>query len=89
MMFPSIHSVALGALARHIRRDIGTVRTWHFLDGDLHLTPLELVIIALEIQDAAGVEVSLDELATLETVGDFFMCLSRTFAYSHGARACA
>jgi acyl carrier protein len=89
MMFPSIHSVALGALARHIRRDIGTVRTWHSLDGDLHLTPLELVIIALEIQDAAGVEVSLDELASLETVGDFFMCLSKTSAYSHDARACA
>jgi hypothetical protein len=33
-MFPSIHSVALSALARHIRRDIGTVRTWHSLNGD-------------------------------------------------------
>jgi acyl carrier protein len=88
-MFPSIHSVALSALARHIRRGITTVRTWHSLQGDLHLTPLELVIIALEIQDAAGVEVSLDELATLETVGDFLMCLSRTSAYSDDARACA
>ena len=89
MTFPSIHSIALSALARHTRRDIGTVRTWHSLKGDLHLTPLELVIIALEIQDAAGVEVSPEELATLETVGDFFMCLSRTSAYSHDARACA
>jgi acyl carrier protein len=68
----SIHSVALRALARHAGCDTDTIRTWHSLDSDLHLTPLELVIIALEIQDAAHVELPLDELATIETVGEFF-----------------
>jgi acyl carrier protein len=62
---------------------------WHSLNGDLHLTPLELVIVALEIQDAGHVEVSPEELARVETVGDFFMCLSKASVYNREVRTCA
>jgi hypothetical protein len=62
---------------------------WHSLNGDLHLTPLELVLVALEIQDVRHVEVPLDDLAKIETVGDFFMCLSKASVYGRDLRACA
>lgn len=89
MTSPSIHSIARNVLARHLRRDIRTIRMWHSLDRDLHLTPLELVIVALEVEEAGHVDVSLDELARIETVGDFFMCLSKAAVYNREARACA
>jgi hypothetical protein len=84
-----IHSIASDVLARHIRRDIRTVRMWHSLDRDLDLTPLELVLVALEIEESGHVHVSVEELATVETVGDLFMCLSKAVVYSRDIQACA
>ncbi len=89
MTSPSIHSVAHNVLARHVRHDIRSIRMWHSLDRDLHLTPLDLVIVALEVEEAGHVDVSLDDLARIETVGDFFMCLSKAAFSNREARACA
>jgi acyl carrier protein len=77
MTAPSLHWIARNALARHIQRDIRGIPMWYSLSRDLRLTPLGLVTLVLDIEEAARVDVSLDELTHLETVGDLFMCLSK------------
>jgi acyl carrier protein len=72
----SINAIVRGAIARHAGRDPSAVRAWHRLDRDLDLTPLELVQIALEVQEVVGVEVPVEELAYVETVGDVFSFIS-------------
>jgi acyl carrier protein len=89
MTVHSIYSVAENVLARHIRRNIRRIPMWHSLNGDLHLTPLALVTVALEIESVAHIDLSVDELANIETVGDFFMCLSRAAARSGESRHCS
>jgi acyl carrier protein len=86
MTAPSIYSVAENVLARHVQRDIRKIPMWHSLNGDLHLTPLALVTVALEIESVAHIDLSVEALANIETVGDFFMCLSRAAAHHGEAR---
>jgi hypothetical protein len=86
MIVPSIYSVGENALARHVHRDIRKIPMWHSLNGDLHLTPLALVTVALEIESVAHIDLSVEALANIETVGDFFMCLSRAAARNGEAR---
>jgi hypothetical protein len=69
-------------------RDIAVETRVNARQAKTNCRGLEL-ILALEIQDAARVERSLDELATSQAVRDFFMCLSRTSACRHDTRACA
>jgi hypothetical protein len=67
-------------LAHHSRCGEADVHVWQRLDSDLHLTPLDLALIACEVEDAEGVEVAIDDLATLETVGEFVSSLQRVVA---------
>lgn len=50
------------------------------LEADLELTPLELVLIATEIEEAAGVEVAVAELACVETVADLMRFFRRALS---------
>jgi acyl carrier protein len=81
MTFPSIQSLVQRVLARHVRPDITPVQAWHSLKDDLHLTPLELVVVALEIEEAGQVDVSVEELATADTVGDLVRWFSKAASF--------
>ncbi|HEY1692768.1 MAG TPA: acyl carrier protein [Polyangiaceae bacterium] len=62
-----------GVPARHLH-------PWLRLDADLDLTPLELVLIATEIEEALGVELPVEDLAPAETVGDVLRFFRRALA---------
>jgi acyl carrier protein len=76
----SIQSVARGILALHAGRRGREIRAWHRLEADLDLTPLELVLVTLEIEQLAQVELSTEGLEAVETVGDLFAFLSQALA---------
>jgi acyl carrier protein len=67
-------------LAHHSRCGAADVHVWQRLGRDLHLTPLDLALIACDLEDAEGVEVVVDDLATLETVGELVSSLQRVVA---------
>ena len=67
-------------LAHHSRCGVGDVHVWQRLSTDLHLTPLDLALIVCELEDAEGVAVAVDDLATLETVGEFVSSMQRVVA---------
>jgi acyl carrier protein len=81
----SIHSVARGILASHTGRSDRQIRAWHRLERDLDMTPLELVLVMLEVEQLARVELPAAGLENVETVGDLFAFLS--YALAHGGRA--
>jgi acyl carrier protein len=67
-------------IARHAGWSPSAIRPWHRLESDLDLTPLELVLITIDLEELLGTEIPLDGLSALETVGE----LERFFA--HAAR---
>lgn len=82
----SIQSVARGILALHASRSHRDIRAWHSLADDLQLSRGELILVALEVERLAGVELPTNELFAAETVGDFFVFLSRSLAYEDRLR---
>ena len=56
------------------------IRAWNNLEHDLDLTSLDLVLLALDIEKALGIDLSADEIASLETVGDVFAFVARAVA---------
>ncbi len=66
------------SLERTVRRmltnfgghDQSVARRWQHLRRDLAVTPLEIELVALEIEQRIGVTLPLDELAAVQTVGD-------------------
>jgi acyl carrier protein len=81
-----IHAVVRDAIARHARRtspDVAgghDIRAYHDLERDLGLPPLELVVIVLEVEERVGTQLPLDDLASVETVGDLFLFVVRAAA---------
>jgi acyl carrier protein len=85
----SVHAITHEVLAHHVDHDPDSIRMWHSLRRDLDLTPLEIVLVVLEVEDKARVRVTIDELAEIQTVGDLYMCLSKAASRQRGMRACA
>jgi acyl carrier protein len=65
-----VTGIVRAVLARHASHGLRTVRAWQHLERDLDLTPLELVIICFEIEDAVDVVLPAEGLALVESVGD-------------------
>ena len=63
-------------LARHTHREPSAILPGLHLERDLHLRPLELVLVALDVEEMAGIEVPLRELASKSSVGELFTFLS-------------
>jgi hypothetical protein len=68
----SLDAVVRESLARRLHRDGTTIHPWHRLEEDLDLTPLELVLLALDVEEIEDVSFSLEPLAKAHTVGDLF-----------------
>jgi hypothetical protein len=57
-------------LARHAGCPASALHPGQRLEDDLDLTPLELVLIALEVEEAVGVGIAVEGLASVVTVGE-------------------
>jgi acyl carrier protein len=69
--------IVCAVLAHHLERDAATMsRSLRLLD-DLDMTPLELVLVALEIEEIEHVRLPFDELAGAVTVGDLMDFFAR------------
>lgn len=79
----SMFQIVKGLLAHHLQIEPSSIRTWQRLDEDLDLTPLELVLIALEVEEIEGAAIPLDALDRVGTVAEFVQFLSRASAQSH------
>jgi hypothetical protein len=66
----SMNTVVRDVLARHTSRDGTSIHAWHDLGRDLDLKPLQISLVALEVEHLTGVEVPLDDVATAQTVVD-------------------
>jgi acyl carrier protein len=76
----SINAIVREALAHHLDRDASTIHPSQRLEEDLDLTPLELVLIALDMEELEDVALPFEQLATLRTVGDLFSFFARAVA---------
>jgi acyl carrier protein len=79
-------SLVRGVLARHTGRTRAAVRLSHHLEQDLDLSPLEVVLIAEEIEDVIEVILSVDELESAVTVRDLLTVVTRAIAGEHHRR---
>jgi acyl carrier protein len=66
----------LRVLAHHVGRPLSGLRPAHTLDGDLDLTALEVVLVALEVESVVDIEVDIDGLEAVGTVGELCSFLS-------------
>ena len=67
-------------IARHAGRPASALRPDDNLEHDLDFTPLELVLIAIEIEEAAGVEIPVEGLASVETLAQLMRFYSRALS---------
>jgi acyl carrier protein len=63
--------------------DVAQIHPWQRLEEDLDMTPLELVLVALEIEDIEGVEIDVSGMENVRRVGDLCRFFERRL---HAAR---
>jgi acyl carrier protein len=74
------------AVAQHLGIDHAVVGPFHDLQRDLHLQPLDLVLIVLAIEDAEHIEVPIAHLESIVTVAGLTtlvrrVCIGARHAY--------
>lgn len=74
----TVNQVVRGLLAHHLQREPSSIRASHHLARDLDVTPLELVLIALDLEEIEGVAVPVEQLGQIETVGELVDFLALT-----------
>lgn len=57
-------------IARHLGVRMSAVQPFHHFRRDLRLQPLDIVLVALAIEDVEDVELPIDELESVATVSD-------------------
>lgn len=67
-------------LARHAGCPSSELHPGHRLEDDLDLTPLELVLIAVEIEQEIGVTIPAHGLSSVQTVGELMGYVSRALS---------
>jgi acyl carrier protein len=85
----SMNVLVRNILARHLQRDVTTICASDDLERDLDLTPLEIVLVALEVEDVVRFHVELDELAGARTVADLIAFFAMAVVRARGAHEAA
>jgi acyl carrier protein len=80
----SIETAVLHAVAAHAELKANEVRLHQHLERDLHMLPLDLVVIALTLEDEEHFAFPFERLAEVRTVRDL-----ANAARCYGARWCA
>jgi hypothetical protein len=85
----SIDPIVRSVLARRLDCDVSTIRSRQELESNIALTPLELVLIALDVEEIWGVDWPIEELVSVRTVGAlvsffFLACMKEGFPVQYG-----
>jgi len=83
----STNAVVRDVLARHLNRAVSEVLPEDHLERDLDMSPLDLTLVAHELEEIEEVSLPLDHLASLRTVADLRAWVSRAVAREHRPRA--
>jgi acyl carrier protein len=75
-----LDNVVRRAVARQIRVEPTVIDSFHRLDRDLHLHPLDIVLIVLAIEDSEKIELPIARLESIETVAGLTTLLRRAYA---------
>jgi hypothetical protein len=73
-------------LAHRLGRPASTIHPWHQLERDLDMTPLELVLVALEMEGIEDVDIDVRGLDRVRTVDDLSTFFIREVARARHAR---
>jgi hypothetical protein len=73
-------------LAHRLGRPVSTIHPWHHLERDLDMTPLEVVLVALEIEGIENVDIDVRGLERVQTVDDLATFFMREVARARHAR---
>jgi len=79
-MSDHLDDVVRRAVARHLGVEPSVIDRFHHLERDLHLQPLDIVLIVLAIEDAEHVEMPIAHLESIETVTGLTTLLRRVYA---------
>ena len=82
----SVSTMVREVLARRVHREAASIAPSLHLQRDLHLRPLEVALLSLDIEEVVGVPVSCHEIAALGTVGDLASFVSAALATSRRSR---
>jgi hypothetical protein len=82
----SLRHIVRQVIAIHTRRAASGVRPWQELETDLDLTPLELVLVALEVEGILDVDLDVGGLDEARTVGDVIAFFEREVPRARRAR---
>jgi hypothetical protein len=63
-------SVVREVLGGHLHREAATIDLSLHLQRDLHLRPLELALVSIDLEELGGVSLSCQKIATIHTVGE-------------------
>jgi hypothetical protein len=81
----SLRQIVLQVLAIHTRRPPSSIHLGDELAEDLDMTPLELVLVALEIEGITGVDIDVSGLDEARTVGEAVSFFEREVPHArHG-----
>ena len=83
----SPRGAVLNVVAHHTGRPVSTIHPWQELERDLEMTPLELVLVALEVEDIEAVELDVSTLDRARTVGELVTFFTREVARARLALA--
>jgi acyl carrier protein len=75
-----LDDVVRRAVARHLGVETAVIDPFHHLERDLHLQPLDIVLIVLAIEDAEKIELPVAQLGSVTTVAGLTAMLRRVSA---------
>ena len=78
-MIDHLDDVVRRAVARHLRVEPTVIDPFHRLEHDLHLQPLDIVLIVLAIEDAEHIEMPVAHLDSTITVAGLTTLLRRVY----------
>jgi acyl carrier protein len=85
-MHDSLSDTVRCAVAQHLDVQSSDIRPTHHLERDLGLHPLDIVLIALRLEEVEHVELPIDELNDVHKVADLTGLLRAVIANdNHGA----
>jgi hypothetical protein len=81
-----LQSPVLDVLAHHLGRPPATIHAWQDLERDLDMSPLEVALMAVEIERMEEVELDVKGLPDARTVGDLVRLFAREVDRARDAR---
>jgi acyl carrier protein len=77
-MKDSLEGIVRRAVAQHLGVDSSEIQSTHHFQRDLAFQPLDVVLIAIRLEEIEDVELPIDRLDSIETVGELTRLLRLT-----------